>query len=156
MLRSRPARRPDAGSFVLSFLASLASRSGLSARDKRSHVQKCIVGAYHSSCQPRHEDHRRTERAAATGTRCLSFAFIRGDCPRPFTQVEFSARTPRPTLFREAGDAWGSARALSATAGLSLGPIAVVKGSEMHWGGAIPWDSPEAFRLRSLYGVGFD
>ncbi len=32
----------------------------------------------------------------------------------------------------------------------------VVGGSAMHWGGAIPRYSPEDFRLRSLYGVGFD
>ena len=32
----------------------------------------------------------------------------------------------------------------------------VVGGSAMHWGGAVPRYSPEDFRLRSLYGVGFD
>ena len=32
----------------------------------------------------------------------------------------------------------------------------VLGGSAMHWGGAIPRYSPEDFRLRSLYGVGFD
>ena len=32
----------------------------------------------------------------------------------------------------------------------------VVGGSGMHWGGAIPRYSPEDFRLRSMYGVGFD
>ena len=32
----------------------------------------------------------------------------------------------------------------------------VVGGSAMHWGGAIPRYSPEDFRIRSLYGVGFD
>ena len=32
----------------------------------------------------------------------------------------------------------------------------VVGGSGMHWGGAVPRYSPEDFRVRSLYGVGFD
>lgn len=32
----------------------------------------------------------------------------------------------------------------------------VVGGAAMHWGGAVPRYSPEDFRVRSLYGVGFD